>query len=231
MINFPTTVIDNFYDSPDKVVEYALSLPYSKHPSGQIAGSITADLFDINPDFANYSITRFLSAFFNLDHEYVDAEPITYFNLIEPYDKDPLSDYNKSWVHLDYNSSLSGLIYLTPDACLNSGTSTYKIKQAITPDEMNNPERIPFHLYDKRDGYLDAINKHNSKFYETVDVKNVYNRMIAYDTSALHCATNYHTGKESRLTQLFFIKNMKTTISPPIRRITAQGDYDWSTCT
>ena len=82
----------------------------------------------------------------------------------------------------------AGLIYLTPNANLNSGTSIYKLK-----DNHNFKKKDGEHILKlKKDLYLNnnvdtkewdkIIEKNYNDFDETIRFNNVYNRMICYNT-------------------------------------------------
>jgi hypothetical protein len=90
----------------------------------------------------------------------------------------------------------AGVLYLTPDAPPNAGTSLYRSrhtkKMKYSDDEYHNVFR---------NGHLDDTD------FEVVDtIGNVYNRLILFDAKCLHAGINYFgTCKEDgRLFQLFF---------------------------
>jgi len=226
---FPTTIVDNFYKNPDKIREYALSLEYDYTPKGRAAGKITKSLGTLNKDFADYSVSRFLNLFFDYNTTEVEWQVDTFFSLIDPYSNNENSSLNKSWVHMDLGDVLAGIIYLNPDANLNSGTSVYKPIRLLTVEETNNPERRDLHLGKpvELNLYTEAQVKHNSNFEETISIKNVYNRLVSYDANSWHCANNYWTYNVPRLTQVFFISKLTlSNTAPPLTRLNDFPDFD-----
>lgn len=224
---FPVTVVDNFYKNPDKIREYALSLEYTQSPTGHLAGKTSEFLHVVDKKFAEYCNARFLNLYF--DYELtpeIGWNIYTFFNIIEPYG-DKNSPLNKSWVHMDQDALLAGVVYLSPNAYLDSGTSVYRAVQEITYEDTLNEERRQFHLTGTEyNGYVDSLNSHNSKFEETISVKNVYNRLLTYDASTWHCANNYWNNNEPRLTQLFFVYRLDVCNSkPPLIRLNDMDDY------
>lgn len=216
---FPVTIADNFYDDPDAVREFALSLEYRAAENGDWPGKRTRPLAVIDKKLSEYCISRFLSLYFDLSISQLDGwEADTCFQLIEPFDKDKNSIKNKAWVHPDL-CMLAGLVYLTPGADLDAGTSIYQLKPGAVPDWSKTSERSKLHLTGKIDNeYKNAFIKHSNCFDETVTTKNVYNRVIGYDGCAFHSATNHNAGKP-RLTQTFFLYNLKIKSWPPLKRL------------
>jgi hypothetical protein len=81
---------------------------------------------------------------------------------------------------------------------------------------------------------IDKTNKlkhhYNSKFEETISIKNVYNRMLSYDASSWHCANNYWTDNEPRLCQLFFVYKLSLcNTAPSLVRLQQNPDFLWNT--
>ena len=216
---FPLVVADNFYDDPNTVREFALSLDYKPADVGDWPGKRTANLATIDKNFHYYCVNRFLSLYFDLsiaESKGIQAE--SYFQLIEPFDKDKHNIKNKAWVHADF-LPIAGVVYLTPGADPNSGTSLYELKPGAEPDWKQTAQRSKLHLTGKIDNeYKTAFIKHSNCFNETVATKNIYNRAIGYDGAAFHCASNHHAGKP-RLTQTFFIYNMEIKSYPPLERL------------
>ena len=101
-----------------------------------------------------------------------------------------LTDENSLWrVHNDKPNALAAVIYLTPDAPFDTGTSFYRHK------ETGLTKMGKFTDVDKTDAY-------DPDLWEEIDrIGNVYNRCIIFDADRYHCATKY-TGE--RLFQVFF---------------------------
>ena len=104
--------------------------------------------------------------------------------------------------HVD-TQQFAGVVFLTPDAPLSSGTATYKSK--ITGKfrlDGSDPD------YEKTfKGVSKEMNFYDSSTYELVDrVANVYNRLVLWDAKSIHAATQYFGDdiNNSRFFQLFF---------------------------
>lgn len=107
--------------------------------------------------------------------------------------------------HVDIQTH-AAMVYLTPNAPLNSGTATYKSK--ITgATRFDNPDD-DIDLYERtfRGRSLD-MNFYDRTTYEMVDnIANVYNRCVLFDAKTLHAATAYFGDdiENARFFQLFF---------------------------
>jgi len=66
MINFPAICIDNFFDKPDKVREWGLSLSKQKDPEGRWPGKRSEHLFKIDEQWNQNLIVKILLAYFTL---------------------------------------------------------------------------------------------------------------------------------------------------------------------
>ena len=117
---FPSfIVIENFYEQPDKVREYALQQEYEykqKYYPGKrsINSYYSASIHD--------TMKTILSPYFS-DIRVNEGSSNGEFQITNKYDK--------SWIHQDeiiknYRASISGVCYLTPNAPLESGTAFYE---------------------------------------------------------------------------------------------------------
>lgn len=101
-----------------------------------------------------------------------------------------MTDTDSIWrVHSDLPNQLAAVIYLTPDAPIDTGTSFYRHK------ETGATSMHGFTDIDKYDAY------EPDKWEEIDRIGNVYNRCIIFDANRYHCATKY---TDERLFQVFF---------------------------
>ncbi len=100
------------------------------------------------------------------------------------------------------------LIYLTPGLPYECGTSLWQHKQTglINPATAQDARRLKMKLTDVRN-QLETDSKDRSKWIEIDRVGNIFNRMVAYPSGALHSATNHFGGdlKNGRIYQTFRI--------------------------
>jgi len=222
-IKFNPTIIDNFFVNPDEIRKFGLSLPKKTSDKGDWPGYRSEPLHIIDYDFNNTLILKILSTYFDFRHVQANWEKsnIT-FQTIKPYDKDKNSLKNIGWVHQDNPNQLAGLIYLTPNAEPNCGTSIYKLKSKEKKNYLRyglNTEKNTLFKSGKikNKDYIEAIKSHNDKFVETIRIQNQYNRLLTYDGNYFHKANSFIAGKNDRLTLVFFIENIKVDKFPAER--------------
>jgi hypothetical protein len=107
--------------------------------------------------------------------------------------------------HID-SQMMAAMVYLTPDAPVSTGTAMYKSKTTglrSFPDNTRNTK-----LYeDTFKGLSEGYNFYDSTQFEMVDtVGNVYNRLVIFNSSNIHAATEYFGDniKNSRFFHMFF---------------------------
>ena len=179
-------VIDNFYKDPDSVRKFALEQDYQINEDGEqgYIGRRTKQQFlfpGLKEEFeriVGHKITRWEDHGMNGRFQYAKAgEPLVY--------------------HCD-DQTWAGMIYLTPGAPYQCGTTTYALKGTDIRHK-SHPE-----IY--RCFHPDSRNFDKTPF-ETVDVfGNVYNRLVIFNARYLHSASEYFgfNQENSRLWHMFF---------------------------
>lgn len=221
--------VDNFFNDPDKIRKWALSLPMTASKNGDWPGVRTKPLHEINEDFLNPFLLKVFSSYFDLSSQSIKWESSNVvFQKIKKFSNNEKDNKNIGWIHKDKSFDFAGLIYLTPNINLTSGTSLYNLKKGadILSYNMQDAKRrlyqnkkISNKTYDKL-----ILNNFNN-FYETINFSNVYNRMIAYDAQEYHRANNFFSNTEDRLTLVFFVKNI-TVESYPYDRVKNNNAFD-----
>lgn len=217
MKHFPSMCIDDFYENPDEVRNFALSLDYEKDEFGYWPGKRTKPLHEIDTEFFQSFCVKLFSVYYDFNFVDLKWNLLTQFQLIEPYSEQKLSAKNQGWIHLDSGYVFGGIIYLNPDIDITCGTSLYRV---VNPDVIDTwrPTKENFYKNGLDENYDEEILKHNSGFEETVRFNNVYNRLISFDSEVYHGANNFYTNKEPRLTQTFFISSLNSDSQPPLQR-------------
>ena len=218
MRRFPALCVDGFYENPDDIRDYALSLQYEKAKLGNHPGKRTQYLNKLNPKLFNMFVRKIGYLFYDFTSP-VEMEIQTCFAITERYDENPTSCKNIGWIHQDnldnINYDVAGLVYLTPDIEVTSGTSVYR----LTNDKFIDygDARIPYYKDGIDIDYDESLRKNNEQFEQVMRFGNVYNRLVIYDANLFHAADCMHT-KNPRLTQLFFAKINCETMGSPIER-------------
>ena len=218
----PASCVDNFYEDPDSVRDFALSLDFGPpRDSENYPGFRTKCLSDIDNDFFEFSAQKFISSF-------VDLKSISgwrgnsFFQKIYTFNSDRHHPMNGGWAHRDEDvphSLLAGVVYLNKNTCLDSGTKILSPKKGYENYTLSYEDilirRSLYHKHLLEDKHFDqnlyskTIQKHNSKFDTTIEFKNVYNRLIAYDSAIWHKQPSFWVPEKFRLTQTFFIEFKK----------------------
>ena len=180
-------VVDNFYENPDLVRAYALQQEYNsdlrfykgrrtfgRHSTPQIRQKFEEIMGEkiVRWDTPSEEFGGSMNGVF----QYCTPEDA----LVYHYD-------SQKW---------AAMIFLTPNAPLNTGTSFYRHKETgITLADEADADRA------FSGGYYDATK------FELIDtVGNVYNRCVIFDARAIHAASEYfgQTKEDSRLFHIFF---------------------------
>ena len=186
-MNYTSWIIDNFYSDPDKVRKFALSQEYVEGGFGRgFIGRRTEKQFLFDglkesfEDVIGRKITKWQEHGMNGRFQVAwSGEPLVY--------------------HCD-SQKWGGMIYLTPGAPYQCGTTLYAHKQTRARTYYDQGwdaawKDIP------GDPHLDGTS------FEPVDVLgNVYNRLVIFDASSIHSASQYFgtVMENARLWQMFF---------------------------
>nr|CAA6807233.1 MAG: Unknown protein [uncultured Thiotrichaceae bacterium] len=186
-------VVEDFYDNPDLVREYAMAQEFNpnlQHHKG--ARTQTKTIFEGTKSFLEATlhkrITNWDEHLYNGVFQYCVAEDSLVY-------------------HTDHQS-YAAVVFLTPDAPVECGTSFYKSKHNGL---MNTPTQADCERTGKSMNQLSQEmfdgNYYDKTRWETVDViGNIYNRMIIWDAQKVHAASAYFGNRmeNSRLFHMFF---------------------------
>jgi hypothetical protein len=216
---YPVTIVENFYDNPDAIRKFALSQKYEfcherKNLEYVYPGSRTKDLFDLDKNLHEKIIKKLISVFHNAEYDLMRWAVSTNFQSVT-------EEYKDGVIHTDQNTIFAAVLYLTPNAPLNSGTSLYRKNKNFSEDQYKkalaeNDARF-------RAGEIKMDTSYHQMFDEIVRVNNVYNTLILYEGRHFHAAHQFYgkTLKDSRLAQVFFINKIDAQKHSvfPIKRV------------
>jgi hypothetical protein len=216
----PVTVLDNFFDDPDKVRRWALQQEYFPDSDGRWPGLRSKQIYELDDPLFQMTCRKFFSQFFDLrlDQE-IQWQVSMNFQIVH-------EGYDSGWIHSDEETAqITGIIYLSPNSNLNGGTSIYREKTNLIQNVYRNGKY-------KEDSYKNNMTiedakkykeEHNAQYEETIRVSNVYNRLISFDSHLHHAAQDFFgEGEDSRLTLVFFVNRLFVNNTPVsrVRRIT-----------
>lgn len=233
---YPSLCFDNFYNNPHAVRNFALSLDGWSNKYGSHPGLRSMPIEKYDKEFYRKSVDKFMSLFDDWRPTRLKMRCSTFFQKIYRFSNDPDDPVNNGWIHTDGNVDIAGVVYLDPNPLSDNGTSIYYPKGDIENFKYinvleNNDGKIPpqyerilgipeksntvnYCEIDDIKWYRKNIVTNNSQYETTVEIKNFYNRCIAYSGNQLHSATNYWMPNDDdfRLFQVFFIYYLQ---SPP----------------
>ena len=183
-------IVDDFYNNVDEVRKFALSQNF--HATGNYPGVRTGCLIN---DSTRENIQKIVEPHGGKITDWLESDEYTgAFQMT--------TSVERSWVHSDnVNKSYifdsctywGGVLYLTPDAPLEAGTSFYRSK-------LNNS------IYNHDNDELNQYSQDMTKWDVATEVKNIYNRLILFRGDQWHSSSTYfgQDHETGRLTQVFF---------------------------
>lgn len=221
-MKYPTIIQDNFFKEPYHMLDYANSLEYTENDENY-PGARTDCLSKINYDLYDSICLKALGLYDKVTG--LTEQDVTkgykiglYFQKIQP-------QFGEGWVHIDYPAECTFLVYLNPNAPLDSGTSFYQIKNEyktkvvdkLTNGLLEKKEAAYKHLDNQGIEESEEARKENNKIYEkTLDIGNVFNRLIMFDADIPHAQNNMNYEHE-RITLVGFVHSMHLVASPTRR--------------
>lgn len=177
-------VVDDFYQNPDALREFALSQDFSvtgNYPGLRTRSFLSEDCINIINNLLTYSaggVTNWL----------LDENSDGYTGSFQL-----CTSQDRTWIHTDQHNTWAGVCYLTPNAPVSGGTAIYKHKRS---GERTFTQDSPF----EKDPY-------DYTEWEIVDrIGNIYNRLVLFRGDLYHASVDYfgNNANNGRLFQLFF---------------------------
>jgi|TARA_R110002167_G_scaffold330095_1_gene536772 hypothetical protein len=187
-MNVQTYVIDNFYNNPDEVRQYAMEQDFQT--IGNFPGKRTSNFVneDIKQTIQNI-IKPAAGNITNWETQYNGCYQLA-------------TSYDRSWIHCDATTGWAGVLFLTPNAPLTAGTAIYRHKETgLTSWKYNE------HTKEENNTAAPLLETQDFTKWDLVDsFANVYNRLILYRGENFHTSLDYFgTNLENgRLFQTFF---------------------------
>lgn len=219
---YPITIIDDFYDDPDAIREFALEESYRYDHEGRWPGLRSQFLHLTHDGLYNHFCSQILKLWY-LPNMELSWQCDTCFQKVWRFSSDPNSLKNRGWIHRDSEYLFGGLVYLDPNPAPNSGTILYQKKK--NESWIGSAQQKSF-LYNgvvsefDEEKYNEEWNYNNDQFTESIRVENKYNRMILFSSKTWHAADNYWRPDDDdfRLFQPFFFGQVNCHARPPLYR-------------
>jgi hypothetical protein len=207
-MNLPSIVIDDFFNDPHKVrqigLQHSAGIYPDKFTGGVFRGLRSNDIGLLEPSLRDYVLLKICRSYFNSKLTVEDIKDVKYSSHFQLTD----NTWGEGWVHSD-SCLVTGILFLTPDADPEAGTNLFRGKKETTSvlhDHIKKHGNTAQEIRKSKE-YLTAMEENNSQFYQTVSVKNVFNRSFTFDGSTFHAADHFfgETRETSRLTLTTFI--------------------------
>jgi hypothetical protein len=176
-MNISLIIVDDFYQDPDSVRNYALSQEFSVR--GNFPGCRTAPYL---PDDVKLAISHHMQFAGGVTNWCMDSGYSGAFQLTTAGDR--------SWIHSDYYNMWAAVCYLTPHAPHSGGTGFFRHR--ATGEHLRSLHDHEGQDYTKWD-LFDVVG-------------NKYNRLVIYRADLFHTSLDYFgsTPQDGRLFQTFF---------------------------
>ena len=202
----PTTVVDDFFDDPYMVTEFAKKQSYAKDAHNQWPGERSESIHKLNPTFFSNTINKFLKIFYP-DNTHVEWSGYGFFQRIT-------NEYDQGWIHVD-GTTITGIVYLNEDNNPAAGTTIYQPKmlgdQMLHVDKRTDAIKNPGLSKE----YKNYREENANQFEESIVLKNKFNRLVAFDSHLYHAGNDFTNNDQSnRLTFVFFLDKIHTDAFP-----------------
>jgi hypothetical protein len=186
-------IIDDFYRNPDDVRAFALAQEFSQ--SGNYPGQRTAPFLT---NSIKESIQEVIRPF---------AGDVTWWGDDSTGSFQYTVASDRSWIHSDDTTDWAGVLYLTPDPPLSSGTGLFRHKDTGLRRWRNSehPETVV------KNSPVNIETQDMTKWEMTDKFGNIYNRLVLYRGDLFHISLDYfgRSKEDGRLFQVFFFNTEK----------------------
>ena len=196
-MRLPLTVVDNFFETPTLVRNFALQQEFFKGDRGNWPGIRTKFLDELDINFFNTFHDKLLNY---IPRNYKGFQHLeATFQLID-------ETYKRGWVHNDDPKwNVAGIVYLNNDKPKQDcGTTFYDDRDTSNDDD--HSKEYSDDVNDNIGQNEDVRDKVNSRWVPSMLAENRWNRCVISDSTRWHSAGKFfgHNKETSRLTLVFF---------------------------
>jgi hypothetical protein len=190
-------VIDNFYTNAKETRDYILSQEFKvrgNYPGQRTTSRATQHLKEMIEGYIQHFAGKIIDWPMPSSSDNDGRNNNDTYNGAFQY----TTSRDRTWIHNDGWNNWAGVLYLTPNAPVNSGTGIFRFKdgtRTVDEAEARGNKKI-----------IDENSQDYNK-WELVDkVGNVFNRLVLFNSKQYHASLDYFgTNKENgRLFQVFF---------------------------
>jgi len=214
----PAIIVDDFFDYPDSIRNWALSdeLKYMADENGTWPGERTEIT---KTDFGNRFAQQVSNLLYDFSGEGYCLNYSCYFQKVKKTNYNSDSLMHQGWIHTD-PGKYTGILYLNKNFPAKSGTTIFE----PLPGKDVNDQSLKYEYYKgnkiNEDEYMKEIKENNENFIPTIPVANKYNRLFLFEANQYHGVESFYSDTdEDRLTIAFFAHNMETIAKSPLERM------------
>ena len=209
MIHYPITIIDNFFNDLDYIVSISKNITWYRDSEYRWPGERSKPISELDPEFHKYLLLKYFLLFYSsydLHYKFM-AKGVSYFQRIP-------EGLDIGWIHSDYPTIHTIIIYLTPNADPASGTAFFNPRTGYVDDSLQYEKTLYYKGELDKEVARKSSEKHKSQFIQTASCGNIYNRCVGFDGQLWHEAINLNTVQQERLTLITFIEELVISGSP-----------------
>jgi len=176
-MHFPTLIVDNFFDDPQKIIDRSNKLEFKNLPNKRWAGLRTDLVHEIDYGVFDYVTKKIMRLLFPHDPKNMIWQTEMYFSITNPQDtKYP------DWAHKDDKSEFTAIIYLSDHNC---GTNVCHFTNPLKIiDDLGTAQFDYFRNPTKKQPKIK--NEIDNQFKDTILVNGRFNRLVLFDGSSWH---------------------------------------------
>jgi hypothetical protein len=225
MNTIPLTIVDDFFENPYDLKNWALSVNYKKPPDPIFPGKRSLFLHEFQPYFLKYISKKILSLFFNPIPTEINAQAS--FQIVDNFK-------GSGWIHQD-PSTITSILYLSEISnSLDGGTSLFNLKKD-KHFSINNPQEekinaLRYKHYANNtltNSEFDLKQKYeDNNFDKIISIPSKFNRLICFDGSHYHASNgSLDSILKNRLTLIIFFTKMNPSSLYPVGRSKSIGMF------
>lgn len=191
-------VVDNFYENPDAVRNFALNVEYESGGRKNWPGRDSID------EHGKEDLTKMISQVVGQELTTKSCNKCSYFR------RTKIGEHGTQDIHFDPNPGLvwAGIIYLTPTFHPTGGTKFWKHKEfgwEFAPTQ-EQAARCGVHSHQDMVDFFNTDGKDRNKWIETDNISFKYNRLVMFNPFMFHSNGEWFgtDDQSARLVQLLF---------------------------
>ena len=202
---WPTIIVDDFFDEPQKILEISKKINFNSSPHGNWPGERSEEISKINIELFNWINYRLIRILYPMNHERMSWTSSQYFQKI-----DGNIHKHEGWVHSDNPFEITAIIYLSNHK--KCGTSLFNKKNFFNETKHNNKKKEMYLNKNNINKYLKYLRENNDQFEESLSIDSKFNRLVMFDSNQPHAAQSFgnkDNENEDRLTYIIFFNSIE----------------------